>query len=204
MSEEAPNGADSSRKRSRHWRWIKYAVIACYLVGLALIPQWVSFGFRSAPALAEEAELEGVEAERFQPISWEDLGGFAYEFDTPGMLADASPEALAERHERLIPAEVRALDRRPVAIRGFVLPISIVNGRVSEFILTAKNEMGCCFGDGLSMNQWIHVAVPEGRSTELKPFGIATVLGVLEVGEEVKRGTVLSLYRMNGAAVRPG
>ena len=82
--------------------------------------------------------------------------------------------------------------------------MTITRGRITEFILTAKNEIGCCFGSGLSMNQWIHVAVQEGRAFDLEPFGIATVLGLLEVGEEVRGGTVMSLYRMREATVGSG
>ncbi len=203
MTEEAPQRAAMARERPRYWRWLKYAVIAVYLLGLALAPQLMSLSFRSTPAVAE-AELEGEERERFETVSWELLGGFAYDFATPGLLEDPSPEVLAERHERLFPAEVRALDQSPVAVRGFVLPIAMQDGRVTEFILAAKNEIGCCFGDGLSMNQWIHVAAPEGRAFDLKPLAVATVLGLLEVGEEVDRGVVLSLYRMRGATVRAG
>ena len=89
-------------------------------------------------------------------------------------------------------------------MRGYVVPITVTRGRITEFVLAAKNELGCCFGSGLSMNQWIHVAVQEGRSFELEPFAIATVLGLREVGEEVRMGTVLSLYRMREATVRSG
>ncbi len=204
MRQDAPHREDRPRDGRRFPRWLKYALVATYLAGLALVPQWAFLGFRTAPALAEEARLEGREAERFQPVSWDVLGGFPYEFEMPGALEDASPEALAERNERLIPPEVRALDRRPIAVRGYAIPITIERGRVTEFILAAKNEVGCCFGAGLAMNQWIHVAVPEGRSVDLDPYEIATVLGLLEVGEEVRQGTVLSLYRMREATVGSG
>ncbi len=204
MSQEAPHREARPRERTSHRRWLKYAVIATYLVGLALVPQWVTLGFRGAPALADEAELEEREKGSFQSVSWDVLAGFPYDFEVPGALEDASPEALAERNERLIPAEVRALDRRPIAVRGFVIPTRLTRGRVTEFILAAKNEIGCCFGDGLAMNQWIRVTIPETRSFDPEPFEIFTVLGFLEVGEEVQRGIVLSLYRMREATVRSG
>ncbi len=204
MTQDAPLREDRPRDRRRLRPWLKVAVVAAYLAGLALVAPWLSLGFRSEAALAEEVKLEAREAKRFQPVSWEVLGGFPYDFEMPGALEDASPEALAERNQRLIPPEVRALDRRPIAVRGYAIPITIERGRVTEFILAAKNEIGCCFGAGLAMNQWIHVAVPEGRSVDLQPLGIATVLGLLEVGEEVRQGTVLSLYRMREATVRSG
>ena len=204
MSHDVPLREDRSREQTRSRRWLKYALIAACLAGLALVPQWVTLGLRSAPVLAGEAELEGKEKGRFQAVSWDLLAGFPYEFEIPGVLEDASPDVLAERNERLIPSEVRALDGRPIAVRGHVIPITITRGRVTEFILAAKNEIGCCFGDGLLMNQWIYVEVPEARAFDLEPFAIATVLGLLDVGEEVREGTVLSLYRMRDVAVRSG
>ncbi|MDJ0868702.1 MAG: DUF3299 domain-containing protein [Myxococcota bacterium] len=204
MSQDAPHSQDGSRERKRYPRWLKYTSIGACLVGLALVPQWLFLGFRDAPALAGVAEIGDEESESFQPISWEVLGGFPYPFEMPGAIRDMSPEALAERNERLIPPEVRALDRLPIAVRGYVVPITVTRGRITEFVLAAKNELGCCFGSGLSMNQWIHVAVQEGRASDVKPFGIAKVLGVLEVGEEVRGGTVMSLYRMREATVGSG
>ncbi len=204
MSQEAPRGEARPREQTRTRRWLKHLLIVVYMIGLAHVPYWLSVGFPDSQALAEEPELRGAERERFRPVSWDVLGGFPYEFEMPGALEDSSPEALAARNERLIPPEVRALDRLPIAVRGYVIPVTITGGRVTEFILAAKNEIGCCFGSGLSMNQWIHVVAQEGRSFDLEPFEIATVLGLIEVGEEVRKGTVLSLYRMREATVRSG
>ncbi|MEM7412809.1 MAG: hypothetical protein AAF430_21430 [Myxococcota bacterium] len=201
MTGEAPPAAQTRQERPLVRRGFKYALVATYLGWLVFVPEWAFLGFRSGP-VAEEATLEQSEAERYPPISWETLGGFPYEFEVPGTLDNMTPAALTERHERLIPSHVRALDRRTVALRGYVIPMVIERGRVTEFILAAKNELGCCFGDGLAMNQWVRVAVPEGEKVEFGKPKLATVLGVLEVGEEVLEGTVMSLYRMHDATVR--
>lgn len=204
MSRDSEDQGAQRKSRTRIGRGLKYAFVATYLMWLALVPEWATLGLRSTPMLAEEAELDDSDAEHVDTVSWELLGGFSYEFDTPAALEDVSPDVLAQRNERLIPAEVRSLDRRTVAVRGYAIPVVMKNGRTTEFILAAKNELGCCFGDGLSMNQWIHVAAPEGDSFDVTPFAITTVLGVLEVGEDVRMGTVLSLYRMNDATVQSG
>ncbi len=183
-------------------RRLKYGAVAAYLAALALFPQWASLGFLGTPALEGEAELRGGEEERFQPVSWDVLGGYLYDFEVPGVIGDGAPGFPAQRSS--IPPEVRALDRQAVAVRGYAIPIAMERGRITEFILAAKNEVGCCFGDGLAMNQWILVAVPEETTLDLKTFAIVTVLGVLEVGEEVREGVVLSLYRMREATVRSG
>jgi len=192
----------ASQATRRRRRAFKYGFIAAYLVGLCTVPFWISLGFQSSPVSAGVADLQDGERGRFEAISWELLSGFSYEFEMAGTLEEASPEALAQRHERLIPDQVRALDGRSVAVRGYVIPVTTTRGRVTRFILAAKNEIGCCFGDGLLMNQWILVEAPGGVDVELRPFMPATALGVLEVGEDVRKGTVMSLYRMRDAALR--
>ncbi len=204
MSEDAPPTPSERKKPTTAARVVKYVVITTYVVGFLSSPQWLPLMFPETPVVTEQAALDGVEAQDFETISWNRLGGFPYEFEMAGFLDDASPEVLAERNERLIPTEVRALDGQPVAVRGYAIPVSISQGRVTDFILAAKNEIGCCFGAGLAMNQWIHVAVPEGQVFDIEPYEIATILGRLEVGEEVKQGTVLSLYRLRDATARRG
>jgi hypothetical protein len=188
--------------RGRHAS--KRALIAAYLVGLAVFPQLMTLGFSSGPALAGEAVLEKGEAGRFQPIAWEALAGFAYDSEIPGMGEAASKEEIARRSKEIVPQRVRALDGKNIALRGYVIPTDMEGNLVRSFILSAKNEIGCCFGDGLAMNQWVAVEVPKGQEFECDPLELATVLGKLEVGEQVEDGYVMSLYRMAAQKIRKG
>jgi len=189
---------EQGSRRGARLRWI---VIAVYLIVLATSPR-VAFLGLGAAATAGAASLSEDEASRFRAVSWETLGGFPYEFAPPGSLRAATPAELEKRNEEILPASVRTLDGAAVAIRGFVIPLTIRKGRVSEFVLAAKNDIGCCFGDGLAMNQWIVTSVEPGQEFPMKDFMEATALGRLSVGEEIKEGTVFSLYRLRASRIR--
>ncbi|MCG8589297.1 MAG: DUF3299 domain-containing protein [Proteobacteria bacterium] len=185
-------------------RYAKFVFIGVYLLGLATVPYAMTLGFTNSPSNVDEAELESSEAGRFQTISWEQLSGFPYDFEIPGMLEQASEEEIERRSQEIIPPRVRALDGQPIALRGYVIPTHLEGDVVRAFILAAKNEAGCCFGAGLSMNQWVAVEVPREHEFRSQPFALATVLGKLEVGEKVKNGYVMSLYRMAAQKIREG
>lgn len=112
------------------------------------------------------------------------------EFDYPELVrvdGDTPPPEL--------PAEVKALHGKQVAIEGFMSPLAFDAGGVKEFSLV-KDPSFCCFGMIPQMNHWIHVVMPEGQRTEFYSFDPIAVYGVLEVGEQYEDGYVVSLYRM--------
>jgi uncharacterized protein (DUF983 family) len=63
-------------------------------------------------------------------------------------------------------------------------------------MLMSRPDMGCCFGMGMNMNEWVDVkwsgATPHSLDFSV-PF---TVFGTLTVAPEVQAGMVGSLYRM--------
>lgn len=95
-----------------------------------------------------------------------------------------------------IPAEIKALDGKDVAIQGFMLPLRGDAGRVQEFILL-KNQSMCCFGLPPKINEWIHVRV---KGQGLKPLmdQVVTIYGTLQVGEYSENRQILGLYRLQG------
>jgi hypothetical protein len=179
-------------------RWLRPARIATCLVALPALPALLP----GAVAVAGAARVTGAEESRFQSIGWDVLGGFVYDPVLPDDLLNPSREQLARRAEQVIPPGVRALDGHAIALRGYVIPMEIRNDRVLSFILAAKNQIGCCFGDGLAMNQWVSVDVPQDLAVEADMLEPATVLGELDVGEEIADGYVMSLYRMKAHKIR--
>ena len=120
------------------------------------------------------------------------LGDFALlgEFEYPVYVKLKEGEELPE-----IPAEVRALDGKNVAITGFMNPVRFDREGVSEFLLV-KDILGCCFGATPRMNHWIRVRMKEGKRAKFYAYDQLTVLGKLEVSEELEDGYVMSIYRM--------
>ena len=119
-------------------------------------------------------------------LSWEKLGSYVYEFpeideDTP--LKDQ------------IPASIKKLDGRKVALAGFMMPVEMEGEEITEFLLV-KSQLFCCFGQIPRMNEWIHVKMLPGKSAPFVADVPMTIFGTLEVGEVVEDGIVMSIYRI--------
>ncbi|MBM4382364.1 MAG: DUF3299 domain-containing protein [Deltaproteobacteria bacterium] len=171
--------------KKRTWRAaFGFGAYLAFVFGGAL---WIA----GSPETAE-ADLNRAERAKYSVVSWAQL------------TRSSVPATLWEepRAPVVLPADVKALDGKSVALRGFVIPTWVEAGGVREFVLAAKNEIGCCFGDGLTINQLVVVSVPETKKLRLEPYRLMTVLGTLAVGEERSGEMLLSLYRMTADDVR--
>jgi hypothetical protein len=119
-------------------------------------------------------------------ISFERLSNYRYEYPDPD---DPNPP------KDQIPEAIRSLDGKKVAVRGFMLPVKQVKGRVVEFLLM-KDQSACCFGVMPEMNEWIHVICPPGKTAPMVWDIPTTVFGTLEVGEVYEKKMLMSIYRM--------
>jgi hypothetical protein len=111
-----------------------------------------------------------------------------------------------------IPASVRALQGRKIAIKGFMIPYRNDGENVTEFILL-RNQGLCCFGIVPRMNEWIHVRMAPGCHAPYATDVPLTVFGALDVGEAYEKGGIgpggyrkglgplMSLYRMESTRV---
>lgn len=200
MNTERARGGGVRAKRK--WRGSTRGMISGCILALGMFSAVVAFGQSGESAIASAAKLEKGEEGHFEALSWQTLAGFDYQLPDP--LEEASPDEILRRSKALVPQRIRALDGKDVALRGFVIPLDVERGRITSFVLAATNQIGCCFGDSLFMNEWVIVDVPKGQTFECKPFELATVLGKLHVGEDVQDGFVMSLYRMLAQKIRKG
>ncbi|MHC4222871.1 MAG: DUF3299 domain-containing protein [Planctomycetota bacterium] len=109
------------------------------------------------------------------------------------------PEA-KEGRDGLFPVSIQKLDGRGVAIKGFMIPITVDGEDVTEFLLV-RSRMFCCFGVMPKMNEWLHIKMAKGKKS---PYAVdipITVFGKMAVGEIIENGVVMSLYRMEGEEV---
>jgi len=65
-----------------------------------------------------------------------------------------------------------------------------------------RNQALCCFGAAIGLNDWIDVTVP-GEPIELTMHLPITVLGKIEIGEEMEDGVTVSIFRMQCDKVLP-
>lgn len=142
-----------------------------------------------APPPAPEVRPPGLED--FEDMTFDKLGSYPYEvFELK--------EGVTLKEQ--IPASVKELDGKKIAIKGFMLPYRNNGESVTEFILL-RNQGLCCFGMVPRMNEWVHVTMAEGKGA---PYAVdlpITVFGTLSVGEVYEKNVLMSLYRMEGTAV---
>lgn len=144
------------------------------------------------PELPPDGKFEG----EYRPVGFRFLSKFDYD---PFLIMDATPEEYAKLPQQ-IPEEVRALNGKKVQVGGFMVPVEFAKDNIRTFLLV-KNRMMCCFGAAVSMNDWVYVTMKEGKSAEFHQDVLVKVSGVLEVGEKIEDGMVMSIYRLTGESI---
>ena len=100
-----------------------------------------------------------------------------------------------------LPATIRALDRRLVAIEGFMIPMEWEGTRVKAFMLV-RDMAGCCFGQMPQPDEWVEVLMQEGELADYYPYVPVLATGVFELaGETDDMGYVTGAYRLRGEGV---
>ncbi|RXK53678.1 DUF3299 domain-containing protein [Oleiharenicola lentus] len=130
-----------------------------------------------------EADAAGVYQVTFVHLS-------AYEFVAP------PDEKQAGEAEKQIPAPVKALDAKKVAVTGFMLPVKMNEGLVTEFLLV-KDPMACCYGVMPKVNEWVVVRMNGKGVPPLMDVPI-TFEGTLKVGQIYEGGYLTGLYLLQG------
>jgi hypothetical protein len=126
-------------------------------------------------------------AATYQTVSFSTISNYEYELPDP---LDPSSKA----PQNVIPAAVKALNGKMVALEGFMLPLDLTPDGVSVFMLNASLDM-CYFGAPVRMNEWVLVKMKAGKRAKFTHLA-TTVKGRFEVGEEMRNGRVASLYRL--------
>jgi hypothetical protein len=126
-------------------------------------------------------------ARKFQPLGYEPASFTVlarFFLDMPAAEPGATPEARWDALRQQIPADVLALDGQKVALAGFILPLSLQDGRTSRFLLL-RSQSACCFGLMPRVNELVVVQVPSPgiRPQPDTPFVVAGKFNVQWIGE---------------------
>jgi hypothetical protein len=123
-------------------------------------------------------------------LGFDKLG--AFEYDTPDEIAQAGAGGSKKNQ---IPGEILGLNGAKVALKGFMMPLTMVGGVATEFLIM-RDQSACCYGVVPKMNYWADVRMPKG----VRPImdRIVTVYGTLKVGEVMENGYLVAIYEMEG------
>ncbi len=103
---------------------------------------------------------------------------------------------ISAKTEALIPAKVKALNQKKVALKGFMLPLKVEGGLVTE-MLVMKDQSMCCYGTVPKIHEWVSVKMSEKGVKPLMDQAV-TLMGKLHVGEMRENGYLTGIYRMDG------
>ena len=104
--------------------------------------------------------------------------------------------AVSAKTEALIPPKVKALDKKRVALKGFMLPLKVEGGLVTE-MLVMKDQSMCCYGTVPKIHEWVSIKMTEKGVKPLMDQPV-TLFGKLHVGEMRENGYLTGIYRMDG------
>lgn len=147
-----------------------------------------------APASATPAPLTAPAVENgYLKLGFEQLA--SYPFTPPPFDPAADPKAKPPTGEEQIPAMVKSWNGKKAMITGYMVPVKMDKGLVTEFLLM-RNTMACCFGTVPNMNEWVIVKMKKG----VQPMMDVPVAfyGELKVGAMFENGYMTGLYELEG------
>ena len=126
-------------------------------------------------------------------ISFDRLASFEYE-----MPEDLTEEVVGETDgaSNQIPEDIRRLNDQPIALKGFMLPLKVEEGLVTEMLIMRDQSM-CCYGTVPKINEWVSVRM-EGKGVKPVMDEAVTLFGKLKVGEIRENGYLVGIYEMDG------
>ena len=95
-----------------------------------------------------------------------------------------------------IPANVKAFDKQRVALKGFMLPLKVEGGLITE-LLVMRDQSMCCYGTVPKINEWVSVKMT-GKGVKPIMDQAVTLYGKLHVGEIRENGYLVGIYQMDG------
>lgn len=128
-------------------------------------------------------------------VAFDQLANFT--FVPPEVDESTKPASeVVKTGEQQIPATVRGLDGRKIMISGFMMPVKMENGLVTEMLLM-RNQMACCYGGVPNMNEWVVVHMGKKGVKALMDTPVF-VYGTFKVGTILDNGYVAGIYQMDG------
>lgn len=145
-------------------------------------------------ASASPAAKPVVNENGYRVVGFDQLASF--EFTPPTTAPAPAGQLEAKKGDKQIPERIKALDATKVMVTGFMLPIKMKEGLVSEFLLV-KDPMMCCYGIMPKINEWVIVRMTGKGVPPLMDIPISFE-GKLDVGEIYDNGYLTGIYLLEG------
>lgn len=173
----------------------------CSGVMLAFMAPGLGLAAEPAQTLATGAVKTGPVAPLAPPaiekgylkLSFEHLASFT--FVPPTVDAAADQASAAKRVDEQIPANVKSWSGKKALLVGFMIPVKMEKGLVTEFLLM-RNTLACCFGATPSINEWVTVKMKKGVPPTMDVP--VEFYGELKVSPVFENGYLSGIYQLEG------
>ncbi len=172
----------------RFAKWI-FSIILFLIIGAYTTAPTKSHKLSSGHLIAASDTIQNGKA--YEPISFDLLGN--YDYEQPFFIFSSK----VNDNKNKIPDDIKSLNGKNVRIRGYFYPTDMTNGGTIKDFLLLRNQIYCCFGDAVRINEWISVTMSDGKPFKANFTSRPVILyGKLEVGEKYDNGSLMNLYRM--------
>ncbi|MEW6303692.1 MAG: DUF3299 domain-containing protein [Verrucomicrobiota bacterium] len=147
---------------------------------------------QTAPPSGSGSTTAAQGADDYLNLGFDKLASFNYEIpDESGSTNNPAPPQKDQ-----IPKNIRDLNNSRVALKGFMLPLKVEGGLITELLIMRDQSM-CCYGAVPKINEWVSVRM---TSKGVKPImdQAVTIYGKLKVGEIRENGYLVGIYEMDG------
>jgi hypothetical protein len=142
-------------------------------------------------AFAAEPKADPAKPAGYLNAGFGRLAGYTFP-----VINEDDPAKLAALYDAQIPADVKALDGKKTVISGFMLPVKVNQGVVTELLLM-KDQQSCCYGATPGLNDFVIVRMPAGKGKLMVDTPIF-VYGTLKVGAVLENGFLSGVYQLEG------
>ena len=173
------------------------------LVALALLPGSVCV--HAEPTSNPRAAIVSIPppvatvARDYLPVSFETLAAYTIKVDWLINPTNSSLDTV--QREGTIPDNIKSLHGKKVVLQGYLKPLQHDANGMRNFLLM-RNHALCCQTNIPRINEWVHVRMTE-NSLPYAHESQFVVRGVLQVGEVLGAGNVVSVYRLTGEGITP-
>lgn len=150
---------------------------------------------KAAPAALGAVQKDGD----FLIVGFDRLAAFNYDIPDEAPAATNAPAKAVAPPKEQIPANVKAFDKQRVALKGFMLPLKVEGGLITELLIMRDQSM-CCYGTVPKINEWVSVKMT-GKGVKPIMDQAVTLYGKLHVGEIRENGYLVGIYQMDGEKV---
>lgn len=146
-----------------------------------------------APTNSETVTAPPATSGGYATVGFEQLSGYQIEISDDLLGPQTNKTVLTADGQ--IPEPIKELNNKKISLRGFMLPLKVEGGLVTEMLIM-KDQSMCCYGSTPRINEWVSVKMKGG----VKPLmdEPVTLMGTLKVGETRENGYLVGIYAMDG------